>query len=252
MTEPAGAGPDSLRLCGRVALVCGASSGIGLAIARRLRAEGAEVWGLARSERRLRAAGLDGFLVCDLERLELPELPPATILVNNTGGPPAGPLLEATPADFGRAFRRHLMAAHLLVQRLLPGMVAAGWGRILNVVSTSVREPIPGLGVSNTIRGAVAGWAKSLARELPPGITINNLLPGYTATERLAELRAATAARRGTSEEEVEREWLAEIPEGRLARPEEMAAAAAFLVSPEAAYLRGQSLAVDGGRMRSI
>ncbi len=239
-------------LAGRVALVCGASSGIGRAIALRFREEGAEVWGLARSADKLEALGLAGSVVCDLESLEFPELPPAQILVNNSGGPPAGPILEAEAADFGRAFRRHVMASHLLLRALLPAMRAAGYGRILNVISTSVREPIPNLGVSNTIRGAMASWAKSVSKELPPGITINNLLPGYTETPRLAGLKEAIAERRGVDPSAVEADWLAKIPEGRLARPEELAAAALFLAGPEAGYIRGQSLAVDGGRLNAI
>ncbi len=240
------------RLDGLTALVCGASAGIGRAIALRFREEGARVWGLARSADRLAGLGLDGVVVCDLDTLEIPELPEAQILVNNTGGPPGGPILQAGVEEFGRAFRRHVMASHLLVQRLLPAMQAAGYGRILNVISTSVREPIPNLGVSNTIRGAMASWAKTVSKELPPGLTINNLLPGFTDTERLASLKKGNAARQGVEESAVEAAWLASIPEGRLGRPEELAAAAAFLASPEGAYVRGQSLAVDGGRLNSI
>src|SRR5690606_6154201 len=120
------------------------------------------------------------------------------------------------------------------------------------IISTSVREPIPNLGVSNTVRAAMAGWSKTLARELPPGITINNLLPGFTNTERLDALRAGTASKRGITEDEVQAQWLAQVPEGRLGQPEELAAAAAFLLSPAASFVRGVSLAVDGGRMVSI
>jgi 3-oxoacyl-[acyl-carrier protein] reductase len=177
---------------------------------------------------------------------------PIHILLNNTGGPPMGPILDAGPEDFQRAFARHVLASHLLLQICLPGMRAVGFGRVINVVSTSVYEPIPQLGVSNTTRAAMAGWAKSVSRELPAGVTINNVLPGYTDTERLAELKTALARSRGVDETEIEREWLAQIPEGRLARPEELGELIAFLASPEAAYLRGQSIAIDGGRMRSI
>lgn len=145
-----------------------------------------------------------------------------------------------------------MLAPHLLVGLLLPGMRAAGYGRILNVLSTSVREPIPNLGVSNTIRGAVASWAKTLSMELPPGVTINNVLPGYTDTERLGELGAAISARTGKSGEQVRADWVATIPEGRLAEPEELGAVLAFLASPEASYIRGVSLPVDGGRLKSI
>jgi len=146
----------------------------------------------------------------------------------------------------------HLAAAQTLVQSFEPGMRDAGFGRIINVLSTSVREPIPNLGVSNTIRAAMAGWSKTLSRELAPGITINNVLPGFTDTERLATLRAHLAKRRGISEKEVEAQWLAGVPEGRLARPEEVAAAIEFLASPEAGFIRGVNLAVDGGRTNAI
>jgi 3-oxoacyl-[acyl-carrier protein] reductase len=131
-------------------------------------------------------------------------------------------------------------------------MREARFGRIVNVLSTSVREPIANLGVGNTVRGAMASWAKTLSRELPPGVTINNVLPGYTATERLQELARVTAERTGRSVREIEDDWRSEIPEGRLAEPREIAAVIAFLCTPAAAYVRGQSVAVDGGRMRSI
>ena len=131
-------------------------------------------------------------------------------------------------------------------------MKAAGYGRILNVISTSVKEPIAGLGVSNTVRGAMASWAKTLSKELPPGITINNLLPGFTATDRLESLKSTVAGRQGISESDVEANWMATVPEGRLGDPRELAALAAFLASPAGAFIRGQSIAVDGGRLNSI
>ncbi|MFH1463351.1 MAG: SDR family oxidoreductase, partial [Pseudomonadota bacterium] len=177
---------------------------------------------------------------------------PVTVLVNNTGGPAPGPLLEAEEVSFLAAFGRHVLASHLLVRRLLPGMRAHGYGRIINVISLSVREPLPMLGVSNTIRGAMASWAKTLAMELPPGVTVNNVLPGYTATERLAALGQATAARQGTTVEEIERAWCAAIPEGRLGQPAELGAVVAFLASPAAAYVRGVSIPVDGGRLHGL
>ena len=242
-------------LKGRIALVCGASMGIGAAIARRLQAEGAEVHGLARSADLLAAMELDGFLVQDLDDLDALsalELPPATILVNNTGGPPHGSILEVDPYEFGKAFRRHVMASHILLRALLPHMRAKGHGRIINIISTSVREPIAGLGVSNTTRGAMASWSKSVSKELPPGITINNILPGFTDTERLGSLKSAVAARTGQTEEAVHEGWLARVPEGRLGRPEELASLICFLAGPSGAYIRGQSLAVDGGRLNSI
>jgi 3-oxoacyl-[acyl-carrier protein] reductase len=255
-------------MAGLRALVCGASGGIGAATARAFAAAGADVVVLARSAdalgtlaAELRAGGADAEVaVADLQDRaglaatvdRLLASGPIHVLVNNTGGPPGGRLLDAEPEAFLAPFERHLLAAHLLVRALVPGMHAAGYGRILNVVSTSVYEPIPGLGVSNTIRAAVAGWAKSLSRELPPGITINNVLPGFTDTPRLASLGAARAAREGTDPDAVRAAWIAEVPEGRLAAPEETAATLAFLASPAAAYLRGQSIAVDGGRLRSI
>ena len=254
---------------GRHALVCGASSGIGRASAIALAARGATVTGLARSGDRLAelvaeieaADGSARAVEVDMEDLEglaaaavalVAEHGPVEVLVNNTGGPPGGRLLDARVAELEKAFRRHVLAAQTLVVTLLPGMEEKGYGRIVNVVSTSVREPIPGLGVSNTIRAAMAGWAKTLSDELPPGVTINNVLPGYTATARLWAIGEAVAERTGRSLDDVRAEWIAKIPEGRFAEPEELAATVAFLASPDAAYVRGQSIAVDGGRMRSI
>ncbi|MFT4975147.1 MAG: 3-oxoacyl-[acyl-carrier protein] reductase [Myxococcota bacterium] len=254
-------------LTGKVALVCGASAGIGRAAATALAERGATVVALARRESRLieLVASLPGddhrALAADLDDRAglsalidslLGELGTVHILINNAGGPPAGPILAAKEEEFLTAFGRHLFASHLLVQKLVPGMAAAGYGRIINVVSTSVREPIPNLGVSNTTRGAVASWAKSLSRELPSGITINNVLPGFTNTERLDGLRSAVSGRTGKTEEQVQAGWMAQVPEGRLILPEETAATIAFLASPAAGGIRGVSLAVDGGRMRSI
>ena len=261
---------DRMSLEGRAALVCGASSGIGRATALALGALGCRVVALARRADRL--AGLTDelhalgapdptALVADLEDLpglvvavqhELVQRGPLHILLNNTGGPPGGPLLDAMPSALSVAFARHVLAAHTLTQLLTPGMRQAGYGRIVNVLSTSVREPIPNLGVSNTIRAAMAGWAKSLSQELPPGLTINNLLPGYTDTERLDGLAQANAARVGSNADAIRAAWLNQIPEGRLGRAEEPAALIALLCSPAGAYIRGQSIAVDGGRTRSI
>ena len=161
-------------------------------------------------------------------------------------------MLDESTDKLARTFAEHVLSAQVLVQALLPGMVEAGYGRIVTVLSTSVREPIDGLGVSNTVRGAMASWSKSMSRELPPGVTINNVLPGFTTTERLDGLRTAIAGRTGKSEAEVEEGWLAAVPEARLASPDELAGVVAFLCSPAAGYVRGASLAVDGGRMRSI
>ncbi len=260
--------PD-LSLAGRTALVCGASAGIGQAAALALAGLGARIIALARRPEAL-AATVDAItaaggraepLVADLDDRPalaaqidtlLDRAGPIHVLINNTGGPPGGPLLEATESEFESALGRHLLAGHLLVRRLLPGMAAEGYGRVINVISTSVREPIPNLGVSNTTRGAVASWAKTLSRELPPGVTINNVLPGFTDTDRLTSLAEGRAARAGTTAADIQAGWRAQIPEGRLGRPEELGAVIAFLASPAASYVRGVSLPVDGGRLRSI
>lgn len=259
-----------LSLASRHALVCGASAGIGRAAALALASLGAAVTVLARRrellatllpelrsagapEARLVAADLDdrAQFVPLVEGL-IAEHGPVHVLVNNSGGPPSGRLLDATDAAFEAAIGRILLASQRLVQLVLPGMQSAGFGRIVNVLSLSVREPIPNLGVGNTVRGAMAAWAKTLAGELPPGITINNVLPGYTATERLWSLADSLAKGAGTTRDAVATDWVRDVPEGRLGEPREIAAAIAFLASPAAAYVRGQNLAVDGGRIRSI
>lgn len=258
-------------LNGKRALVCGSTQGIGLASAEALAEAGASVVLLARNPERLAAARAalpapggvaHETLAADLSdpaalRLALERYlgshPALHILVNNTGGPPPGAALDATEAAFLAAFTGHLLAGHTLVQCLVPGMREAGFGRIVNIVSTSVREPIRGLGVSNTIRAAVAGWAKTLSRELAPaGITVNNILPGSTRTGRLESLIASRAAATGATVDSVERAMQAEIPVGRFAEPREIAAAVAFLASPAAGYITGVSLPVDGGRLASI
>ena len=177
---------------------------------------------------------------------------PIHIWVNNTGGPPGGRLLDAEPLQLEAALSRHLLSTHAMLQLLVPGMSKANYGRIINVLSTSVREPIPNLGVSNLTRAAVASWAKTLSRELPPGVTINNVLPGFTATDRLSSLAEARAAREGVTVNDVEEAWKSAVPEGRLARPEELGNVIAFLASPAASFVRGTTLPVDGGRLRSI
>ena len=244
-----------INLDGKRALVCGGTSGIGKAAAISLSECGAEVVILSRS-----ASG-ENTLTCDLEDLdsltisvtkEIEENGNFEILINNSGGPPSGPLIAATPHDFEKAFRRHVLASQTLVQLILPGMKTAKYGRIINIISTSVKEPIPGLGVSNTIRGAMASWSKTMSKELPPSITINNVLPGFTNTERLTELKKTLSEQKGISQEEVENAWLLTVPEGRLADPSELGKVVAFLSSPAASFVRGTSIPVDGGRTGSI
>lgn len=253
----------------RRALVCGASSGIGREIALELSRRGIQCILLARRLERLievqqQIMDFSGpeptLLVGDLDHIdallpridELLQTSPIHILINNTGGPKGGPLLNAQPTEFINAFQRHVVAAHLLTQKLVPSMKESSFGRIVNIVSTSVYEPIPNLGVSNTIRGAMASWSKSMSRELPPKVTINNVLPGFTDTERLSSLQIGRAKREGVDPEKVKEAWLSQVPEGRLAKPEETAKAVCFLVSEDASFIRGVSLAVDGGRLRSI
>ena len=244
-----------INLDGKRALVCGGTSGIGKAAAISLSECDAEVVILSRS-----ASG-ENTLNCDLEDLdsltisvtkEIEKNGNFEILINNSGGPPSGPLIDATPHDFEKAFRRHVLASQTLVQLILPGMKTANYGRIINIISTSVKEPIPGLGVSNTIRGAMASWSKTMSKELPPSITINNVLPGFTNTERLTELKKTLSEQKGISQEEVENAWLSTVPEGRLADPSELGKVVAFLSSPAASFVRGTSIPVDGGRTGSI
>ncbi|MEN9311477.1 MAG: hypothetical protein RLY77_1602 [Pseudomonadota bacterium] len=259
-----------LDLTGKHALVCGGSVGIGHATAVELALLGANVTLLARSEDALRAACATlpcteaqqhGYLVADMadtaglqmQADALAARQPVHILINNTGGPPGGPAHSATPAAYWDAFQKHLIAGQTLLQALLPGMRAAGWGRIVNVISTSVYEPIPNLGVSNTIRGAVASWAKTLSRELGgDGITVNNVLPGYTRTRRLEQILQDRSTSTGKSQEEVAAGMLATVPVARFAQAQEIGGVIAFLCAPVAGYINGQSLAVDGGRMQSI
>ncbi len=257
-------------LAGRHALVCGASAGIGRAAALALAGLGARVTALARSREKLsallpalREAGAPEAWALEADLDDRPALTQAVgehlkrrgdvhVLVNNTGGPKAGPLLEAGEDALLEAFGRHVLAAHALVRLVLPGMIGADYGRIVNVVSTSVREPIPNLGVSNTVRAAVASWAKTLSKELPPGVTINTVLPGYTDTERLTSLATATAERTAKAPDEVRAAWISVVPERRLGRPEELGDVIAFLASPAASYVRGVTLPVDGGRLNGI
>lgn len=260
-----------LDLDGRHALVCGASQGIGRACAMELAQLGANVTLLARREEVLRAfadelprthpAQKHGFISADggdtgRLRAQVEALvagAPVQILVNNSGGPPPGPVLGAAPDAFLDAYRKHLLANHVLAEVVIPGMRAAGYGRIVNIISTSVKEPIAGLGVSNATRWAVASWAKTLATELAPfGITVNNVLPGSTRTPRIEQIVATRAQNTGASVEDTQHAMEAEVPMRRFADPAEIAAAVAFLASPAAGYITGINLPVDGGRTRSL
>jgi 3-oxoacyl-[acyl-carrier protein] reductase len=260
----------TLPLEGRHALVCGASEGIGRAAAVALAKLGATITLLARRQDRLDEALLalprtvgqaHSTLSTDVGATEslramleaLVATRPVQVLVNNTAGPPGGTAHGAQPEQYLAVFRQHLIANQVLVQTTLPGMKAAGWGRIVNIISTSVKEPIANLGVSNTIRGAVASWAKTLASELGPfGITVNNVLPGYTRTQRLEQILAERATASGKPQAEIAQAMLATVPAGRFAEPEDIAAAVAFLCSPQAGYVNGINLPVDGGRTRSL
>ncbi|QSX75707.1 SDR family oxidoreductase [Lysobacter arenosi] len=259
-----------LDLSGKHALVCGASQGIGLSTAKALAELGANVTLLARREERLReAAGqlpvkpgqAHGWIAVDSADTDalrakveaLVAAQPVHILVNNSGGPPPGPVHGAEIAAFEAAYRQHLIANHVLAGAVIPGMERDGYGRIVNVISTSVKEPLQGLGVSNTTRWAVASWAKTLATEVAAkGITVNNVLPGSTETPRIEQIIDNTASKTGRSREEVFEKMVSEIPMRRFARPQETAAAIAFLCSPAASYITGVNLPVDGGRTRSL
>ncbi len=259
-----------LSLQNRHALVGGASAGIGRAAAIELALLGANVTIMARNATTLQAAmaQLDTsqgqqhhYIVADYMQRDhlvaavraLATERPVHILVNNTGGPPGGPITAASEAAFLDAYQNHLLCNHLLAQTVLDGMKAAQFGRIINIISTSVKEPLDNLGVSNSTRWAVAGWAKTWANEVGPfGITVNNVLPGYTATGRLDEIVEKRAAASNTDAETVAAQFKAHVPLRRFAQPEEVAAAVAFLASPAAGYINGINLPVDGGRTRSL
>lgn len=261
----------------RKAIVCGASAGIGRACAAELASLGASVTVVARNEARLRdvvaqlptpRAGQGqrhGLLACDLARPDgarsaidawLGQNGACHILVNNTGGPAPGPAALMTVEALQAGFDSLLATPHVLVQAVVPGMKRAAFGRIVNVASTSVKQPIANLAVSNVIRAATAAWAKTLSQELAAfGITVNNVLPGYTDTERLAEIFEMRASKAGGGPEAVAKaraDTIASIPAGRLGLPEEIAAAVGFLASPAAAYVNGINLPVDGGRLGTL
>jgi len=260
----------STALSGKHAFVCGASKGIGEATAKLLAKAGADVTVCARNAAALSdlcstlatlGSGRFQSLALDLEETEnigtayasaVETFGPVHILINNAGGPPGGPLLDNEVGDFQAPFQRHLHAAHTLVKAAVPGMEEEGYGRIIQIISTSVKEPIPNIGLSNTLRGAMASWAKSLSNELAPCITINNVLPGFTDTERLGNLSASIQERTGKSAESVREGWMNQVPIGRLIDPLETASAITYLCLPASSGIRGVSLAVDGGRLRSI
>lgn len=260
----------NLSLEGKKAIVCGSTQGIGLAIAEELALLGASCTLLARNEEGLKEAvqKLDtqlrqqhGYLVADFSRPdELKKIidvyatkNTVHILINNTGGPAAGPITEATEEAFLNTFNQHLICNHILTKAVIPSMKKEGYGRIVNVISTSVKIPLKNLGVSNTIRGAVASWAKTMANELGQfNITVNNVLPGFTSTQRLSTLMDNIAKKGNTVVDIVEKNMVEEVPMKRFADASEIAAVAAFLASPAASYINGVSIPVDGGRTGSI
>ena len=261
----------NIQLDGKRALVCGSTRGIGLACAEVLAGRGAGVTLAARDRQALEArrdalppvAGLTHDILvadwndpADLEagaQARIRENGPFHILVNNTGGPPPGPILEARPEAFLTAFSQHLICNQVLARAVVPGMKDEGFGRIVNIVSISVRQPIPDLGVSNTTRLAVAAWAKTLSGEVARfGITVNNVLPGFTLTERLESVLKSRAEKEGVSEEAMHERMKATVPARRFADPSEVAATVGFLASPAAAYVSGVSIPVDGGLTSAI
>lgn len=261
----------NLDLKNKTALVCGSTQGIGKAAAIELSKMGANVILLARNEVKLKETLKDldhnhgqhhGILVADFSKpSELKAVitgyvnkgKKINILVNNSGGPKGGAIKDADPEEFLLAFNQHLICNHILVQALYPVMKEEGYGRIINVISTSVKQPLPNLGVSNTIRGAVANWSKTLANELGGfGITVNNVLPGATNTARLQTIAQIKADQFNETVDDVFTEMASETPMKRIAQPEEIAAAIAFLASPAASYINGINVPVDGGRTKSL
>lgn len=260
----------NLDLSGKRALVGGSTQGIGLAIATELALLGTSCTLIARNEESLKTAvaSLDSskgqtheYLVADYSDYQnvaavvtaYVAQKPVHILINNSGGPAAGPVVDAEPAAFLAAFQQHLICNQLLTQAVIPAMKQEGYGRIVNVISTSVKIPLKNLGVSNTVRGAVASWAKTMSNELAPfGITVNNVLPGATATARLSSIIDNKVSKTGVNKEEATQEMISEIPMKRFGQPEEIASLAAYLCSPSAAYLTGVSIPVDGGRTGSL
>ncbi|MDG1875219.1 MAG: SDR family oxidoreductase [Mariniblastus sp.] len=258
-------------LKGKNALVCGSTQGIGKASAFALADAGAEITLVARNPDKLKQVKnelatdygqVHQLIVADFSepnvlaeqvQLTLNDDKTFHILVNNTGGPPGGQIFSAGVEAFESAFTQHLKCNHLLVQAVVPGMKAAEYGRIINIISTSVKQPLTGLGVSNTIRGAVASWAKTMANELGEfGITVNNVLPGATATERLASIIKSKAEKTGQTVEQVTQQMKSSVPAKRFAEASEIAAAVVFLASDLASYVNGVNLPVDGGRTKCL
>ena len=258
----------NLELKNKNALVCGSTQGIGKATAILLAEEGANVTLLARNEEKLKAVlselknnGVQkhDFLVADfckpnelIKVLQSSQLQ-FHILINNTGGPAGGPIFNAKIEEFESAFTQHLKCNHILVQSLVPFMKQESYGRIVNVISTSVKQPLDGLGVSNTIRGAVASWSKTLANELGEfGVTVNNVLPGATGTDRLNEIIKNKSAKTGLTIDAVSTNMKNASPAKRFAKPEEIANAIVFLTSNKASFINGINVPVDGGRTKSL
>jgi len=259
-------------LINKNALVSGSSQGIGKETAKLFAERGASVILLARNKAKLEGVLSElpivnehqkhGILVADFSKpLELQKVigefmnqdNRLHILVNNTGGPAGGLIKDAKPEEFINTFQQHLICNHILAQALIPGMIKEGFGRIINVISTSVKQPLNGLGVSNTVRGAVANWSKTLANELGEyNITVNNVLPGATNTSRLSDIANAKASKAEKSVDEIYNMMAMQVPMQRIAEPEEVAKAIAFLASNEADYINGVNLPVDGGRTKSL
>ena len=260
----------NLDLSNRNALVCGSTQGIGKATAVTLAKMGANVTLMARNEEKLQAvlSELDtsqgqshNYACADFSNVENVKSAAQSItanknihiLINNTGGPAGGSITDASTDAFESAFQMHVVCNQILAQAVTPGMKTDGFGRVVNIISTSVKIPIAGLGVSNTIRGAVASWAKTMSNELGQfGITVNNILPGFTDTNRLKSLITKKAENQGVSEEQIANGMKAQIPAARFAQAEEVANAAAFLCSPAAAYINGINVPVDGGRTGAL
>jgi len=260
----------NLSLENKTAIVCGSTQGIGLASAIELSKLGATCILMARNEASLKEAikQLDvsfgqkhDFLVADFDKpdsvkgaIEVYLLAHTVhILINNSGGPNGGPIISAEEEDFINTFNRHLICNHILTKAIVPSMKAAGYGRIINIISTSVKIPLNNLGVSNTIRGAVASWSKTMANELGQfNITVNNVLPGATSTGRLQSIIESNAGKKNTSVDAIEEEMKKEIPMKRFAEPSELGNVVAFLASPAASYINGVNIPVDGGRTGSM